>query len=244
MRRFILSTILLSPSIMASVAPENTSGSGPTASLSFFKSIGSSSSLMFNTTFQNQTEIPDQRTFKLSYRYKINKHFKAGFTFQRMFGQRHNEDWLEPTTTQRWRWRDTTSRGENYYYPFIQYNDRFPTLKNTAYKIRFAYRYNQFNKQQDIFLKSGIVSLLSNKFSLLNQINVIIPTSYMRSPVRDYWTYHSLGYHLSPNVTFGVDLSYWKQFWNESLSFRSEYSKEFEVTNTTINYGLFVNLYF
>lgn len=243
MLRFILAGILLSPA-MANVVPESTKGNGPTASLSIFKSIGTDSSLMFNTTYQSQTEIPDQRIFKISYRFKINKHFKAGFTIHRMFGQRHNEDWLEPTTTQRWRWRDTTSRGENYYYPFIQYKGRLSGLKNAAYKIRLAYRYNQFNKQQDIFLKTEIVNLLNNKFSLLNQLNVIIPTSYMRSPIRDYWTYHSLGYHLNPNVSFGIDLSYWKQFWNESINFRSEYSKEFEVTNTTINYGLFVNLYF
>lgn len=198
---------------------------------------------MGNFTYQKQVEIPIQRSFKISYRYKLDKKFTLGLSYQRMFGQRHNEDWVNPNGTG-WVWFNSESRGENYYFPFIQYKTRVSFIDKTAFKTRLAYRYNQFNKQQDIFLKTGIVTILPKKLSLHNQINVIIPTSYGRAPLRDYWTYHSLGYSLSRSITIGIDVSYWKQFWNESLLFKSRTGVEFENTNSTVVYGLFTNYYF
>lgn len=242
MTRRILLPILLLSSAWGAHTPKSETEITPIVTLKFFKKLSSQYSLLFGYQKEFKERKNQQENFNLSLRYQLSKEFKLGLSLSRLHGQRHKEDWVPSGS--KYTWVNTKDRGENFISPFFQYKVRLNALKSTALKLRLAYRYNNFNENQDLFVRAGLISLVHQDWSWVNQATIFVPLNYSRYFYSQLWMYSSLGYHLNRRWTIGPEVAWWKQLWQESKTFFVDEGVRFKYYEEVLRVGIFSNYYF
>jgi len=237
-----LALLLFSVSTYAGPIPQSTNSINKEITGHLFKKINKEHSTVLAINLSSNETLNDQKRFELGYRYKASLNLTYGFHLARRYGLRHNEDWN--LNNGPWSWEDTSSRGETFLMPFIQYRKLLNDLGNQVLKLRASYLHNTFNKQEELVLKLGLLSFIHPKVSLLNQLEVNVPTNYNRSAISEAWLYSGALYNFNKHWSLGPQLTYGVQYWNESLFFKERVGQEYKNSNKVFRVGLLTNLYF
>jgi len=222
--------------------PQRTKAQNVLTQANLFKRISKNKTLHFAHSFGVNESLPNSNRFTLSYRHKLSPHLSVGVISMLASGSRHNADWEKFGPT--WSWRQTRDRYEFNYGAFMQYKSLLNKKGNLLFKARLHYQINNFNNQQDIIIRSGILSLLSPKVSWLNQVDFHIPTNYQRNFFREYWFYSGLGRQVTKNLFLALQLSFGVEIWNESKSFFDRTAQRFKNTNKALRAGPLINFYY
>ncbi|GEM_PF-3149535 len=240
---FIVLALTLSTNIFAVVKPVNEEATNTSLSLNAFIKHSKRWTTSIQARLQDNEVQSKEKSLQLGLRYKLASNWKIGFFLKREYGLRHNEDWkwLGPAN---YKWIDTEDRGETSLIPFVQYKARLPFKTDMAFKFRLNYQHNTFNEQEDIHIRSGFINILSPDFTMINQINIIIPTNYSQRFITYYGYYFSVGWQINRHLTLGPEVRFNQKFWNESVSFRLRENDTYEVKLNNFDYGIVLNSYF
>lgn len=222
--------------------PEETNSSNILTHVNIFKRLSKRRTLHLAHSFGINETLPNSQRFTLSYRQKLTGNFSAGVITMLASGSRHNADWVNPNTG--WRWQDTADRYEFNYGAYLQYKKLLNKRGSLLFKVRVHYQINTFNNQQDLILRTGLLSLISSKLSWLTQVDLHIPTNYQRSFLREFWIYSGLGRQMTKNIFVGLQASYGAEFWNESKDFFDRTNQQFKNTNQVFRIGPIINFYY
>lgn len=239
-KKFVV--FLFATNLYAGPIPQNTKSFNKEITGHLFKRFNKKHSTVLAVNLSSNETLDDQKRFEFGYRYKVNLNLTYGFHLARRYGLRHNEDWNLKNGP--WSWENTSSRGETFLMPFIQYRKILNEEGNQVLKLRASYWHNTFNKQEELVFKLGLLSFLHPKVGLLNQIEVNIPTNYNRSPISEAWVYSGVLYNINKNWSLGPQLTYGIQYWNESLFFKGRVGQDYKSSNKVFRVGLLTNLYF
>ncbi len=239
----LLLTLLISLRVIsAEVIPPDTNSVNALTHLKFFKRLTTKSTLLFSYSLGLNSTLPNSNHFTLSYRQRLNRHFRVGLTTTLAKGLRHNEDWIRLPT--QWNWQETRDRYEFIYSGFIQFKKLLSSYGKYIFKTRVHYQVNNFNNQQDLIIKLGLISLLTSKVSVPIQLDFQIPVNYQRSFLREFWIYTAPGLQINPNIFLALKLSYGVEVWNESKNFFDRTQKEYKNTNSVLRVGPLLNFYY
>ena len=222
--------------------PENTKAQNIVTQFNLFKRIAKKSTLHLSYAFGINKTLPNSNRFRVSYRQKLSKNISAGAFSILASGSRHNADWHNPNGT--WKWRDSKERYELNYGLYFQYKRLINTKRDLLLKTRVLYQVNNFNNQQELIVRAGLLSLITSKISWLNQVDFHIPTNYQRSFLREFWIYSGLGRQMTKNIFLAFQVSYGTEIWNESKDFFDRTGAVFKNTNDALRIGPLLNFYY
>ena len=158
MIRFFLFLLLitLSPLGNAQSTPEHTEGDyNVQGSLRYFIKKNKWTGMF---EYDHKAYHEDIRTngVKVGGRYRFLPTTKLGIFLKRIYGERHDDDWVLRNST--WQWQDSLDRGETILsieYSYRRYLD-WVIEHNWTGGIRVTYEYNFFNQKRTLILKPEV----------------------------------------------------------------------------------------
>lgn len=153
--------------------------------------------------------------FQTGLRYRLSKNFKIGAYYSRMYGNRHDEDWIASNGS--WKWKDTKDRGENIF--TLDLIPRFLLKPNVIGEFRVKVLHNTFNSNTTLKIRPSLSYVhLGNAgpiYTASLRYEVYIPMSYGDKFIYEDWAYVDFLYHykkwFKPSVFFSVGNRFWTQ---------------------------------
>ncbi|MCO4793823.1 MAG: hypothetical protein KC493_08930 [Bacteriovoracaceae bacterium] len=202
----------------------------------------------FLLTLENKNRLKKRRTqsFNLDYQYKLNKYFSTFLTYKRKYGERFDEDWINPSTGV-WTWNETNTRGVNHGELGLISRMKLSFLPGKSWigQLNVRLSHNFFNSQKSLILapelkyfhfKNGkpfMTWFLKHEMSkAMNFAN----DEFFRS-----YTYIGSLYHANKNVAIGPFIGVTSYKWFSTSWFENKVSKSYETENTSTLVGVIVS---
>lgn len=227
--------ILSPPAFGVPVAPVVSSGLGAGETIRVFRDF-SSYTLMAEGNALQLSDSRDSGELTLGGYDQFTNSLSAGIFYQRAWGLRHDDDWIDNNGI--WQWQNSRWRGEDFAIGdlTLKFNADFLPGTNWIAELKSRYLIDFFNGERTIMLRPGLTyfwlrddQLVANFFL---QFEADLPQNYHSNSINERWLYVGALFRIFNNVDFGAFYALQWQQWSPSRKYLDKQGSPYSVSAT------------
>jgi hypothetical protein len=202
-------------------------------------------SLLSETALGIQTDERRLLRGQIGGYYTPDDHLKIGVFYRKVYGIRHDEDWVSENGI--WKWRDTRARGEDNW--LFDLTPRMEILESTALtlvgELKSRFIYNTTLQHRTLLLRPGMNAFFFTRDGqarlagfLQFEFNFALGRGGRVIPEK--WLYLGVLKPLSPSFELGLQTALKWESWGAPGHYLARGGTPYLIDTTTLNLGLLV----
>ncbi|MDB9786822.1 hypothetical protein OAB57_01840 [Bacteriovoracaceae bacterium] len=200
--------------------------------------------ILLQIAHYDQIEKMIERSIKLGIRYPINRYFKLGAFYHKVYGLRHDDDWNNQYGL--WEWERKNGHGNNIY--SVELTARKRLYKTIVGEIRASYHHNETTDLNSLKGRAGLTyttfSHGTPQFTWAISYELYHPLNFSEETIYERWGYVGFLFHAGSKISLGPFVARKRKVWTTSTAWKRDYPNDsYKLERLSTILGLTVNCY-